>query len=131
MEVAVVWPQPVDEFDAQLEGAFGGADEFVFIDLQHLVEQLNDRDGRFADADDADFLRFDERDPEPLGWERLGQGRCCHPTGGAAARNDNASDRVGHAARARQKRSMKAPWVGIDSATCASSAFRSWNIRRS
>ena len=130
MKIAVARAQPIDEFDAQLERAFGGADEIVFIDVQQLVEQLNDWNGRLADADDADFLRFDERDLEPLGRERLGQRRRRHPTCGAAAGDDNVADRIDHAACARQKRSMKASWVGIVSAARASSPLRSRNIRR-
>src|SRR5437763_576673 len=51
MKIAMARAQPIDEFDAQLERAFGGANEIVFIDVQQLVEQLNDWNGRLADPD--------------------------------------------------------------------------------
>ena len=58
VEVAVTDPRPVDEFDRELEGALGLAEEIVLVDAEKLVERQNGRNGRFAHADDPDFFRI-------------------------------------------------------------------------
>ena len=55
MHVALADARPVAEFDAQLVTSLRGAQEIVFVDAQHLVEDPDRRNGRFADAHGADL----------------------------------------------------------------------------
>src|SRR5205085_11747593 len=63
MEVAVAELAPVHELDAELERRPGLADEIVLVDSDQRVEAEQGRDGGLADADDADLLGLDQRDP--------------------------------------------------------------------
>ena len=54
--------EPVDELDAELERSLRVPQEFVFVDLQQLVELLDCRDRRLAHTDDADLGGLHERD---------------------------------------------------------------------
>jgi hypothetical protein len=56
VHVAVADAAPVLELDAQLEGGLRLAHELIFVDAEHLVEQLDHRDGRFSHADGADIV---------------------------------------------------------------------------
>jgi hypothetical protein len=58
VHVALAQAAPVHELDAELEAALGLAHEVRFVDADHLVEALDHRDGRLADADDADLVRL-------------------------------------------------------------------------
>src|SRR5205085_7809322 len=51
---------PVAELDAQLERSLRPADEVDLVDLQEVVERLEVRHRRLADADRADQLRLDQ-----------------------------------------------------------------------
>ena len=72
MEVGVAFPAPIDEFDTQLERGLGGLHELVFPDAENPVEIDDVGYGRFADADGADFIGFDERDRHILRVEQAG-----------------------------------------------------------
>jgi len=61
MDIGVTLLSPVDEFDAELERALGFADEFDLVDANKRVMSLDVRNGRFADPDDADVVRLDQR----------------------------------------------------------------------
>ena len=62
---------PVDELDAELERALAGGEEFVLVDPDHVVERMQRRDRRFADADGADLVRFDQDDLDRVLVEQL------------------------------------------------------------
>ena len=62
VDVALADARPVDELDAELVGGVGRADEIGLVDAEQRVEQHDLRDGRFADADGADLVRFDQFD---------------------------------------------------------------------
>ena len=61
MEIARSLARPVHEFDAQLERRLGCAHQLRFGDAEEQIELQHVGDGRFADADDADLVGFDQR----------------------------------------------------------------------
>jgi hypothetical protein len=91
VHVAVAVLAPVDEFHRQLVGAVGGFHEFGLVDAGDLVEALDHRDGRLADADDADRFGIDEADLVAPA-QRRGQRGGRHPPGGAAADDHDGLD---------------------------------------
>ena len=100
MHVALADARPVAEFDAQLVAALRGAQEIVFVDAQHLVEDPDRRNRRFADTHGADLGRFDQRDGAGA-LEALRERCGGHPPGGAAPDDGNAGDAVGRAVHAQ------------------------------
>ena len=60
MEVAVAPGAPVVELDAEFEARLGGADKLRLVDAEHLVVELQGRDGGFPYADRADLIGFDQ-----------------------------------------------------------------------
>src|SRR6266478_169582 len=67
------------------------ADDIDLIDLQHAVEELQVRYGGFAHPDGADLLGFDEAN-RAFAPQHLGQGGGRHPSRGAAADDEDASE---------------------------------------
>src|SRR3546814_14685810 len=51
MDIAMAGTDPVDEFDPELVGRVGFADELVLVDAEQRVEQADLRNRRLADAD--------------------------------------------------------------------------------
>src|SRR3546814_3689791 len=64
MDIAMAGTDPVDEFDPELVGRVGFADELVLVDAEQRVEQADLRNRRLADADGADRLALDQLDLE-------------------------------------------------------------------
>jgi hypothetical protein len=84
--------QPVVEADALLEGAVAFADEARFVDADGGQRAADRRESAFADADDADFLRFHQCDLHgalSTGTQLLGKKAGGQPAGGAAADDQN------------------------------------------
>ena len=94
VHVAVPGTQPAIEFDAELDAALRFAQEIILVDAQPGVEQPDLRDGRLADTDGADVIRFDQRHPPVAGarFEEARQRCRRHPAGGAAADDDDIAD---------------------------------------
>jgi hypothetical protein len=84
--------EPVDELDAELEAAVGGAQEFGLVDAEPDEEIMDLRDRRLADADGADLVGFDQRDRGAV-TEETSKGRRRHPASGAAAGNHDIEGR--------------------------------------
>ena len=89
VDVASTHAAPVDELDAELEGAAHRADEFDFVDLQRVVERAQVRHGRLAHADRADVFGLDELDGA-LALERVREAGGRHPAGGPASHDHDA-----------------------------------------
>src|SRR5258708_15446486 len=62
MDVSVSRPIPVAELDPEFERGACGAHELGLIQVQEIVEDLDMRQRRLADADNADLVRLDEGD---------------------------------------------------------------------
>src|SRR5438309_7436922 len=99
VEIAVALLAPADELDAELERALRLRDELPFVEAQRMVEQADRRDGRLADADDADLVRFHYLDPAPAP-QGVGERGGGHPAGRSAAEDDDLADvAAGHRRR--------------------------------
>src|SRR3984893_11414910 len=88
MDVAIAYPAPIDELDAEFERPLRLLDEFNFVDFQDLIEQLEVRHRGFAHAHGADLLGFDQA-YRMTGAQHLRQGGGGHPARCAAADDDN------------------------------------------
>ncbi len=88
MEIVIALARPIVKGDAQLDAGMGRPDKFTFIDAKPAVKAGNRRNGRFADADNADLARLDQGNIEKRA-EVLAERRGDTPSGGAAARNDH------------------------------------------
>ena len=88
MDVPIALARPVLEGDRELDGAARGPQKFAFVEVEDLVKTQYRGEGRFADANGADLLGFDQRDVEHCP-ELLGQRRRGAPTRSSAAGNDD------------------------------------------
>ena len=95
---------PVDELDAELEGALGSCEKLVLVELERGVVVLDGRDGRLADTDRGDLVRLDEADAygalQELRKERRG-----HPARSSAPHDDDILDALIHRSAPRRPRS--------------------------
>jgi hypothetical protein len=91
VKIAVALFGPVNELDAQLEGALRSPHEFGLIQAHRAVECFDGRNGGFAHTDGANFVGLNQSDLTALS-QRIGQRGCCHPSSGAASNNDDVSD---------------------------------------
>src|SRR5690349_4437439 len=87
---------PAAKLDAELERALRLAHELRFVDLQQLVEVLQRRQCRLADAHRADVIGLDERHRVARGMQYLCAGSRAHPAGGATADDHDAQGRCLH-----------------------------------
>ena len=85
VHVGVPQARPVDELDAQLEGALSLAYELIFIQVQQAIEQVDLGNGGFTDADRADLFGFHQDDFHAGISEDLGYCGGGHPAGGTAS----------------------------------------------
>ena len=73
------------ELDPELPGRPHALEEIVHVTLEVGVQELNhDRSRAFADADDRNVRRLDQRDAQT--GELLAQGKCGQVAGGAPRR---------------------------------------------
>src|SRR6185437_5620019 len=134
MKVTMPEARPVDELDAELEGAARLADEIVLVDAENLVEGAQRRDGRLAHAHRADLRGLDDFDGAVAALQQTRERRGRHPPRRSAAHDDDlaqaavagisrglhgsCSQAAGDAALGPEGswRPMKARWFGRDSA---------------
>ena len=86
---------PVDELDPQLEGSTGLGEEFILVDAQRLVEDLDLGNGRLADAHSADAVGFHETDPREIAVI-FRQGGSGHPARSSTSKNYDIEPLVRH-----------------------------------
>src|SRR5207249_10457615 len=86
---------PVDELDAELEGALGSCEKLVLVELERGVVVLDGRDGRLADTDRGDLVRLDEADAYGA-LQELREERRSHPARSSAPHNDDILDALIH-----------------------------------
>jgi hypothetical protein len=91
VHVTVADGAPVDELDAQLERALGGAHELCFVDTEDGIEGGQMRNAGLADSDNADVVGFDQPDAV-VALEDARHGRGGHPARGAAADDHDIPD---------------------------------------
>ncbi len=107
VHVALAGCTPIDKFDAEFVRPLCRAQKRVLVQPERVVEQPDLGDRRLAHADRADLLGFDQVDFEADLQKARERGRR-HPTGGAAAGNDDPDRsgairlrRIGHGPRPR------------------------------
>ena len=64
VNIGLALAAPINEFDAEFEGAIGGFQKFCFINTKHSVEIDHVRDGGFAHTHGSNFIRLDESDSD-------------------------------------------------------------------
>src|SRR5690606_4040724 len=89
-DIARAGTQPVDEFDAELDGAAGLAHELGLVDAEHNVEAFDMRQRRLADTDGADLVALDQGDVVIDRRQQACEARRAHPAGSAAAEDHDA-----------------------------------------
>src|ERR1700722_4331423 len=105
---------PVDELDAELEGALGVRDKIVLIHAEHAVERADRRDSRFTYSNGPYLIGLDQCDRHARVLDHAREPRPPHPSCGTPADNDDFSDRIDHATPKRRMRaaSSSSRWVG-------------------
>ena len=78
---------PVTELDTQFDGALGLAQHLVLIKSQQTSVQANLGNGGLTNADDADFIGFNQFKLNQA-FEKPGQRSSRHPAGGTASNNN-------------------------------------------
>src|SRR5690606_25247266 len=94
MNIAMADTGPIDELNAELESRSSASNKVVLVQRKHPIERPHLRDGRLADADRANLLRFDEANFAVAVLEKSSQRSSGHPTCSAAAHDDDPSQPV-------------------------------------
>ena len=94
MQISRPRARPTHEFDTELETRLGLAHELSFVETHDLVEPMNGGDGGLPHPDDADVIGFDQFDRALPRTDRVSQSRRRHPSGGAAANDDDAPNSI-------------------------------------
>ena len=92
MHIAIPQGTPVDKFDAQFERRLCAPHELGLVYACQGVERQNRRYRRFAHPDRSDLLRLDEGDFRRPAAGDSGQGDRSHPSGCAAAYDEDTAD---------------------------------------
>jgi hypothetical protein len=95
VNIGVAQLGPVAKLDAELERALRACDEVGFVQPEQVVEQLDVRDGRLADTDDADLFGLDQPHGDLL-VQYADQRGGSHPAGRSATYYHDVGYAVGH-----------------------------------
>src|SRR5258708_5769724 len=90
VNVALTWPIPVAKLYPHFERCPRRAHELRFVDPEHVVEDLDMRQGGFTDADSSNLIGFDERNAVVFCPKLTPDGSGAHPPSRAAANDDDA-----------------------------------------
>src|SRR5258708_1282698 len=90
VDVTIARAIPVAKLDPELERRPGGAHELRLVEAEHVIELLDMRQGGFADANDANLIRFDQYDAVKVTRKTVNQGGRGHPPGRATAQDHDA-----------------------------------------
>ena len=118
MDVAGSAKPPIDELDAELEGRPAASHHLGLVEADGVVEILEVRKRRLANADSPDFVGLDQVNSAELGGDQRHEPRGRHPSCGTPAENHD-FQRLVHAPAISEPCTLSALAEGLEEVTPA------------